>query len=79
VENGDNKNSESQVAPDEIFGRASGVKALPTVLTSGKAQSDEARCKETFVSRFIVLCQHVISEAGGELKAFIHYRRILWS
>lgn len=69
-----NTNSECQGAPAETSCITSRVTVVPTVLTSGKRQSDEVRCREAFVDKVSVLRQHVASEAEGELKIFIHYR-----
>lgn len=43
--------------PAENLCSTSGFTVVPTVLTSGKRQSDKAKCKEAFVDSFSVLCQ----------------------
>jgi len=52
-----NTNSECQGVPVEILCSTSRITVLPTVLTSGKRQSDKAKCQEAFVDSFSVLCQ----------------------
>lgn len=67
-------NSVCQVEPAETLFSTSGVTAVPAVLTSGKKQRNEVRCREAFVDKVNFLGQHLTTEAEGELKTFIHYR-----